>query len=352
MKKFLLAKKGWLFAGAGALLIMVMVLSARLLPNLPNTNAKYVSDTDQIDTGINGISDNDLEKLFRHFMNERYPVGSIYMTADPNCNTTQAMTDRFGGTWVAWGQKKVPVGVNPAGADHDAASIQVDGTGVAITNWGQTGGRTPGGGANNATVAVAGTITGAIGLTGGGAAWNAITPPQVSFSGGSITLSKNANHPGGTGGTTYPSNDTTPAAGAKSLTAANFVSHNHTVTVSYWQGNLNHRSCGSPNCPQNQSDYPGATSGTSQTLNLTSTGTGSSFTAYPTRTLSTALPSNLIYYNAPTISVTNPGWSYADQTASNANLTFSYSGNTTITDNTLQPYVLCYMFKRTGLEPL
>jgi len=39
--------------------------------------------------------------------NKIYPIGSIYMSID---NTNPS--DLFGGTWVAWGSGRVPVGVD------------------------------------------------------------------------------------------------------------------------------------------------------------------------------------------------------------------------------------------------
>ena len=45
-----------------------------------------------------------------------YPVGSIYMSVN-NTNPSNFI----GGTWVAWGAGKVPVGVNAADSDFNAA---------------------------------------------------------------------------------------------------------------------------------------------------------------------------------------------------------------------------------------
>ncbi len=39
-----------------------------------------------------------------------YPVGSIYMSA--TMSTPEQVASAFGGTWVAWGAGRVPVGVN------------------------------------------------------------------------------------------------------------------------------------------------------------------------------------------------------------------------------------------------
>ena len=44
-----------------------------------------------------------------------YPVGSIYMSVDAT-----NPTNLFGGTWVAWGAGRVPVGVNETDSDFNA----------------------------------------------------------------------------------------------------------------------------------------------------------------------------------------------------------------------------------------
>jgi microcystin-dependent protein len=44
-----------------------------------------------------------------------HPVGCIYLTANANENTAAAMNAKYGGTWAAWGQGRVPVGVNSSG---------------------------------------------------------------------------------------------------------------------------------------------------------------------------------------------------------------------------------------------
>lgn len=47
--------------------------------------------------------------------NKVYPVGSIYMSV----NSTNP-SNLFGGTWVAWGSGKVPVGVNASDSDFNS----------------------------------------------------------------------------------------------------------------------------------------------------------------------------------------------------------------------------------------
>lgn len=46
-----------------------------------------------------------------------YPVGSIYMSA--TMNTADQVQAAFGGTWVAWGSGRVPVGVDTSQTEFD-----------------------------------------------------------------------------------------------------------------------------------------------------------------------------------------------------------------------------------------
>lgn len=48
-----------------------------------------------------------------------YPVGSIYMSA--TLSTAAQVEAAIGGTWVAWGAGRVPVGVDTSDADFDTA---------------------------------------------------------------------------------------------------------------------------------------------------------------------------------------------------------------------------------------
>lgn len=48
-----------------------------------------------------------------------YPVGSIYMSA--TLSTAAAVEAALGGTWIAWGAGRVPVGVDTSQTEFDAA---------------------------------------------------------------------------------------------------------------------------------------------------------------------------------------------------------------------------------------
>ena len=71
--------------------------------NLPNTT-----------TPINANNLNKIENALEALYNMIYPVGSIYLSV----NSTNPST-LFGGTWVAWGSGRVPVGVDTSDTDFD-----------------------------------------------------------------------------------------------------------------------------------------------------------------------------------------------------------------------------------------
>jgi len=52
-------------------------------------------------------------------LNMIYPVGSIY--ASVTMSTAAQVMTAFGGTWVAWGAGRVPVGVDTSDTDFDTA---------------------------------------------------------------------------------------------------------------------------------------------------------------------------------------------------------------------------------------
>ena len=77
--------------------------------------AKYLQNSTDIE--INESGDNlQFTMVKTKLLNLIYPVGSIYMSAT---NTNPGST--LGGTWVAWGSGKVPVGIDSTDADFDTA---------------------------------------------------------------------------------------------------------------------------------------------------------------------------------------------------------------------------------------
>ena len=59
----------------------------------------------------------DAHELLAGIFDAIYPVGSIYMSVD--LDTPAKVIEKFGGTWVAWGSGKVPVGVDTDDTDFD-----------------------------------------------------------------------------------------------------------------------------------------------------------------------------------------------------------------------------------------
>ena len=72
----------------------------------------YEKDTNQLYIGDGSTAIKDLQSLILAV----YPIGSIYMSVNPANPSTL-----FGGTWIAWGSGKVPVGVNANDSDFATA---------------------------------------------------------------------------------------------------------------------------------------------------------------------------------------------------------------------------------------
>ena len=65
-----------------------------------------------INTDVTNIKNGD---NIENIMLANYPVGSIYLSVD-----SANPSNKFGGTWVAWGAGRVPVGVNETDSDFNA----------------------------------------------------------------------------------------------------------------------------------------------------------------------------------------------------------------------------------------
>ena len=77
--------------------------------------AKYLQNSTDIEIKESG--DNlQFTMVKTKLLNLIYPVGSIYMSAT---NTNPGST--LGGTWVAWGSGKVPVGIDSTDTDFNTA---------------------------------------------------------------------------------------------------------------------------------------------------------------------------------------------------------------------------------------
>lgn len=63
------------------------------------------------------------DNFIQALMDKVYPVGSIFMSA--TLNTTTKVHNALGGTWVAWGAGRVPVGVNTS--DTEFSTVEKTG---------------------------------------------------------------------------------------------------------------------------------------------------------------------------------------------------------------------------------
>ena len=76
--------------------------------------------------GVDGIPLKDyINQRFQSILGEMYPVGSIYLSVK-----NENPSSKFGGTWVAWGSGRVPVGVNSS----DSSFNSVEKTGGSKTH--------------------------------------------------------------------------------------------------------------------------------------------------------------------------------------------------------------------------
>lgn len=116
----------------------------------------------------------------KSFLDRTYPVGSIYMSVN---NTNPK--DLFGGTWVAWGAGRVPVGFN--GSDGNFNSSEKTGGSKTINiqhNHGLSNAR--------AAVGRADSSTSTISYTAGGNPHNVYFDREFSYWGGIAGVSKHA----------------------------------------------------------------------------------------------------------------------------------------------------------------
>lgn len=116
----------------------------------------------------------------KSFLDRTYPVGSIYMSVN---NTNPK--DLFGGTWVAWGAGRVPVGFN--GSDGNFNSSEKTGGSKTINiqhNHGLSNAR--------AAIGRADSSTSTISYTAGGNPHNVYFDREFSYWGGIAGVSKHA----------------------------------------------------------------------------------------------------------------------------------------------------------------
>lgn len=354
MKKNKAAKSIRRYAAVMTLVFTLFVLL------VPYVQAKYISKAkfeaepgvfeEYIDTGVSGVSNEDLDALFALWMDERYPSGSIFMSLSPNPPGY--------GSWTLWGQGLVPLGV-------DAGNIMVNHGFVTASDFtppydftgpNKTGGNLNGNSSASITASNVG-VTGTIGLS---------DQSLTLVTQGSIALTTSMGF----------SNISTSFSGTNSsgtnitLGVANTPPHDHNgsdlVSTSTWQ-DKNTGTSGSPT----RGDYGSGTnrtwgaydaSGTStadytdttvpSTVNNSnrwgiavqnSTG-GAGFTV-PGVVTWTTTPS--VSYTAPTVDyASHPAPVYTQQTVTGYDLKANGSDTKNVPDNTLQSYFVCYIYIR------
>ena len=118
-----LATKGSLYVGTGGTTTVTTSTNATVsIPEttafIPETNGGVMIHDNSTDTGwkVDKVKAENLDNdsLAQVCLNLIYPVGSIYMSVK------NASPETFlGGTWVAWGSGKVPVGVDTSDTSFD-----------------------------------------------------------------------------------------------------------------------------------------------------------------------------------------------------------------------------------------
>ena len=83
------------------------------------------SNLGNLSTDVTNIKNgNNIENI----MLSNYPVGSIYLSVDSTNPST-----KFGGTWVAWGAGRVPVGVNASDSNFNTVEKTGGSSNVTLT---------------------------------------------------------------------------------------------------------------------------------------------------------------------------------------------------------------------------
>lgn len=105
-----------------------IVTQSQIVNTTPSSNDKtylvssnwFIKENNDIKSQINDLEEiipSDLRSFILDYM---YPIGTIYMTINPNNPSTY-----LGGSWVSWGSGQVPVGVNTD--DEDFRTVEKTG---------------------------------------------------------------------------------------------------------------------------------------------------------------------------------------------------------------------------------
>lgn len=316
MKKLLTTKKGKRYAIAAVTALLIAVLLGA-----PVISAKYA---DASGLGVNvGLIDNpliDVDNLFIYMMNKSLPAGSIYITQNPDLSTVPQMNAHFGGTWEVWGTGRAPAGVN---TDYPGGN---DGNGPVLTD---------------STIDAKG---GTMNVPGKSAP---ISPLNLSLSGTGLSLTP-GNVTATPGNVGWNGNAVVSVSGSGDLTSdpitAIVLNHTHTYTIPFTNRTWTFAGSATANV-MNQAN------GTTYSGTTNPNGTGTTFTISTPFDITRWMPSVSLptpSYTAPTAKYTTQ---YFAQTGTHslgiANFTpTGGSGTVTWTDQTIQPYMTVYMYRR------
>jgi len=327
MKRTLAAKN---FRRSAAVLAVLIALSAVLAPCAGAVYGdgyieKVANINDYDSTDIDGVTALQAENLMIYLLNKMYPVGSIYMTTE--ITDPGDMATHFGGSWIRWGEGRIPVGADLTDPDY-----------MFNTMGGGTGGGM-GGASNPAVDPVDMPATG--------------TLPAFSNSVTILTAGYRT-----VGGVTR--NDTPGTAAGNYGFAKNFsTSFNGQFTPPLLQHQ--HGTVGFGYSTFGRTYTNAATAGASAgTPNTNSTGTNNVFAASIT---SDGPGGNVVYNNTLTISPANygvahtfPDTTYRQPTIDDGggqklshNIVVTAEGTVEANDTTVQPYQTCYMYMRMSL---
>jgi hypothetical protein len=304
---------------ARPLRICLLLLVATIAFALPASAAQTVPTLQLLGTA----SPNDTV-IQKDILDAVYPIGKVYISTKNLTPATQ-----FGGTWAAVGEGRVLIG-NGAGYASGAVGGAADGT-TAVAFTGTT-----------ANVGGAVTLTGAATGIGAGAS---ITG-NVTNIGGAIT--------GATAAITLA--ETNLPVHSHTMAHTHTIAHTHTYYVSndrignpdawrdhggagnYWSGNLNLNQLN-----RNTSTYSGNSS-TSAAFNSGAAGTAAPAAFTDNGTGTAANLSGSARLNLPAAGLTGA----ASVTGTLANLTGNVTASGNVADNTMQPYLVVYMWQRTA----
>ena len=355
-------------------LVLVLAVVLTLAIAVPLVSAKYVAQLNLLaNTGVDGVTNRDL-------IDALWPVDSIYFTASP-VNPGSAGGVFAGTTWVAWGEGQVPVGVD---------------TGVPQFNTVEKTGGALGGGSTPVTVSLpAQTVTGTIPFTACSTTWTpgsystasaSVTGNAVSLSSGTVTVGNTGNILTGAPSITNASVSLTAAQMPRHTHSQYAHSHSNTLWATYntntygtngsrWRADTGSGSRESWTNVGNavvgttlwgvsianttaSNYYTGGSSGTEAASNgdshthVNTVGVGTLATSGHTHTASVGTATNHNAVGSHSVvwpTHTDPAFSHTPAAMGTPNLSVpAQSVDVTVTDNTLQPYITCYMWKRTS----